>query len=118
MPAPKPDPKLVELVARKTAAFGDREAWAAILVAAVGYGVRNKDQCAFRDAVWLARKAAETQKRLARAAGKDATRQKSLAAVRRRAERQKRRVVRNAAAASNAADVLDAFQIEQGTGTP
>ncbi len=42
LPAPKPDPKLVELVARKTAAFGDREAWAAILVAAVGYGVRNE----------------------------------------------------------------------------
>ncbi len=113
--APEPPrAELVDLVARKTASFGDREAWAAILVAAGGYGVRNRDQRAFRDAVWLARKAGEAQKRLARAAGKVAAREKSWAKLRRR---------RGAAAAavSKAADVLGAFPVEMGScekGTP
>jgi hypothetical protein len=115
MPAPEPDPKLVAIVADKTAALADSEAWAAIAVAAGGYGIRNRGLCAFRDAVWLARKAAERLARAERVAGKAAAREKSLAAVRRRAERQKRRHVAAGAAASNAADVLGAFQVE---GTP
>jgi hypothetical protein len=109
---------LVAIVEQETAKLGNRDAWRAILARATAHGVLGGGGLgAFRDAVWQARAAARDAKRLARAATKDAAREKSLASLRRRAERQKRRGLAAAAAASNAADVLDAFQIEQGTGT-
>jgi 2-polyprenyl-6-methoxyphenol hydroxylase-like FAD-dependent oxidoreductase len=77
--------------------------------------VSSKELTAFRDAVWMARKAAERMARAERLAGKAAAREKSLAAVGRRAEQQRRRHLAAGAAASNAADVLDAFPVEKGT---
>jgi hypothetical protein len=87
-PRPASDPlaELVALVERKTAALGNREAWPAILDIAKAEGVTGEGLGEFRKAVWGARGAGRDAKRLARAAKKDAAREKSWAKLLRRVE--------------------------------
>jgi hypothetical protein len=86
--------ELVALVERETASLDNRAAWPAILVLAAAKGVSGASKGEFRDLVWQARTAAIEAKRLARAAGKVAAREKSWVKLRRRVELSRERKVR------------------------